>query len=185
MEKLFSFLIIISSVLVFINGNPVHSVLYLILLFINGSGLLLLLGFEFLSMVLLVVYVGAIAVLFLFIVMMMNLKGLNLRKSLISYYPFGIMIIIMVFIELKQKKYDLSAQYVDWSDVIMRETNIIQLGEVLYTHYGIPFLISGYILLVAMIGAIYLTYLKKEEIKKQEIYIQTSRKKRESLEYWK
>lgn len=191
MEKLFSIIILLSCWMVFLNQNPVHSVLCLILLFVNGSGLLLLLGFEFLGLVLLVVYVGAIAVLFLFIVMMMDLKGVNLRHSLISYYPFGVIMLLIIFFELKTHLingfvwYDLSGVYVNWSEKLFENSNISHLGEVLYTHYWMSFLISSYILLVGMVGAIYLTYSKKEEIRKQEIYLQVSRSKKDSVKYWK
>lgn len=191
MEKLFSIMIILSSWLVCLSRNPVHSVLSLILLFVNGSGMLLLLGFEFLSLVLLVVYVGAIAVLFLFIVMMMDLKGVNLRSSLLSYYPLGIIMAIMSLIEMKTYLvnpfvwYDLSGLYVDWSEKLFEDSNLSHLGEVLYTYYYLAFLVSSYILLVGMVGAIYLTYEKKGLIKKQEIFEQISRSKKYSLKYWK
>lgn len=191
MEKLFSIMIILSCWSVVLNQNPVHSVLCLVLLFVNGSGLLLLLGFEFLGLVLLVVYVGAIAVLFLFIVMMMDLKKINLRHSLISYYPFGVIMLLIMFFELKSYLvngfvwYDLSGVYVNWSERLFESSNASHLGEVLYTHYWLSFLISGYILLVGMVGAIYLTYSKKEEIRKQEIYQQVIRSKKDSVRYWK
>ena len=191
MDYFFKLVILSSACLVFLSGNPVHSVLFLILVFVNGSGLILKLGFEFLSLVLLVVYVGAIAVLFLFIVMMMNLKSTQLRQSLHNYYPFGIILLFMLFFQLKAYWNDpffwvvFEESYRDWSFLFFSGTNINQLGEVIYTYYYLAFFLSGYLLLVAMIGAIYLTYVKKNILKKQEIYKQVSRRKEESLRYWK
>ena len=175
----FEFLILSSGFFIFFSKNPVHSVLFLILVFISGSGFFLLFGLEFLSLVLLVVYVGAVAVLFLFIVMMMNLKVMELRQSLLTYYPFGLVLLVLFFLQLTFLFDDiwfLGTDYVDWTAHFFQVLNIVQIGQVLYTYYFLPFLLSGYILLVAMIGAIYLTYVKTSRLKKQEIYNQVSRK---------
>lgn len=174
--------------MIFVSKNPVHSVLFLIAVFVNGSGLLLLFGLEFLSLVLLVVYVGAIAVLFLFIVMMMNLKVMDLRQSLLNYYPFGLVLLTIFFIQLIsffETNWYMGTEYIDWSFYFFQILNISQIGQVLYTYYAIPFILSSYLLLVAMIGAIYLTYIQQNRLKKQEIFAQIGRKKSESLVYWK
>jgi NADH-quinone oxidoreductase subunit J len=191
MDLFFEILIISSGLMVFLSMNPVHSVLFLISLFLNGCGLILLLGFEFLSLVLLVVYVGAITVLFLFIVMMMNLKPIDLRQSLLDYYPFGIVMILIFFLQLKRYISDpflwvnISNLYTDWSYFYFFESDLVQLGQGIYTYFYISFILSSYLLLVAMIGAIFLTYIRKKKLKKQKIYIQVNREKKDSLIYWK
>jgi NADH-quinone oxidoreductase subunit J len=188
MSFFFQLMILVSAFQIFVSRNPVHSVLFLIAVFVNGSGLLLLSGLEFLSLVLLVVYVGAIAVLFLFIVMMMNLKTVELRQSLLSYYPFGLMVLVIFFLQLLYLFDDLwfvGTEYVDWTVFFFQELNVKQIGQVLYTYYGVPFLLSSYLLLVGMIGAIYLTYIEKNRLKKQKIYEQVARMKKNSLTYYR
>jgi len=129
--------------------NPVHSVLFLISLFLNGCGLILLLGFEFLSLVLLVVYVGAITVLFLFIVMMMNLKPIDLRQSLLDYYPLGIIMILIFFLQLKRYLSDpflwinVSNLYTDWGYFYFFESDLVQLGQSIYTYFYMSFILSS------------------------------------------
>lgn len=180
----FQGLILVSAFQIFVSRNPVHSVLFLVAVFVNGSGLLLSVGLEFLSLILLVVYVGAIAVLFLFIVMMMNLKTIELRQSLLSYYPFGFLLLVIFFLQvfyLLDDVWFVGTEYVDWTFSFFQELNVKQIGQVLYTYYAVPFLLSGYLLLVGMIGAIYLTYIERHRLKKQEIFKQISRTKKESL----
>jgi NADH-quinone oxidoreductase subunit J len=187
MTFFFQTLILVSAFQIFLSRNPVHSVLFLVSVFVNGAGFLLLSGLEFLSLVLLVVYVGAIAVLFLFIVMMMNLKTVKLRQSLLSYYPFGLMILTIFFLQMVYLFDDVwfvGTEYVDWTVPFFQELNVKQIGQVLYTYYAAPFLLSGYLLLVGMIGAIYLTYLERNRLKKQKIYEQVIRTKKESLRYY-
>jgi NADH-quinone oxidoreductase subunit J len=191
MELLFKFLIIISGFMVFFSTNPVYSVIFLVLVFLNGCGLILLLGFEFLSLVLLVVYVGAISVLFLFVVMMMNLKSMDFRQSLLSYFFLGLTLLIIFFLQLKNIASNPfvwssgNTFYLDWASLFFINVDIFQLGQVLYTYYCIPFILSGYLLLVAMIGAIFLTYFSKNELKKQKVYVQLGRLKSSSIVYWK
>lgn len=191
MELVFKVLIIISGFMVFFSANPVYSVIFLVLVFLNGCGLILLLGFEFLSLVLLVVYVGAISVLFLFVIMMMNLKSIDFRQSLLSYSFLGVALLIIFFFQLKSIVLDSfiwsndNTFYLDWSSLFFMNIDIFQLGQVLYTYYCVPFLLSGYLLLVAMIGAIFLTYVAKNELRKQKVYVQLGRLKNNSIIYWK
>nr|WCH57830.1 NADH dehydrogenase subunit 6 [Hypnea edeniana] len=180
---LFTVLTLVASFMVIISKNAVHSVLFLILVFCNTSGLLLLLGSEFLSLMLIIVYVGAIAVLFLFVVMMLNVKINPLMINSYSIIPIGILIFLVLFTILSNsmKELDLiNFQYnniklVTWIMETKYLTNIEIIGNVLYTQYCILFLICGVILLVAMIGVIVLTMHHRTDVKKQQIEIQLSR----------
>ena len=178
----FSFIIIISSIMVVSSKNPVHSVLFLIFAFFNSAALFLMLGAEFIAMMLVVVYVGAVAVLFLFVVMMLNIKVSEIKKGFHRYLPFGIAIGLILLIEL------IIVLNSDFKDVkfnndnynIMSNTHMI--GSILYTDYILLFQISGLILLVAMIGAIVLTLRQRDGVKKQNISIQNFRRKDEVIE---
>ena len=178
----FSFIIIISSIMVVSSKNPVHSVLFLIFAFFNSAALFLMLGAEFIAMMLVVVYVGAVAVLFLFVVMMLNIKVTEIKKGFQRYLPFGIAVGLILLIEL------IIVLNFDFKDVkfnngnfnIMSNTHMI--GSILYTDYIHLFQISGLILLIAMIGAIVLTLRQRDGVKKQNISIQNFRRKDEVIE---
>jgi len=154
--------------------NPVHSVLFLILSFVNASGLFVLLGAEFLAMILVVVYVGAVAVLFLFVVMMLDINFVKLREGFLQYLPFGALLGIVLIIELgilfltKSFSENSLTNFVK-SPKINEIENTKLIGQVLYTDYFYLFQISGLILLVAMIGSITLTLRDRGQIKRQNI----------------
>ena len=180
---LFSTFALVSSLMVIGLSNAVHSVLFLILVFCNVAGLLLLLGAEFLSFMLLIVYVGAIAVLFLFVVMMLNVKISSVQINKYSILPIGILIFIILFNQFVGAISDLdllrlqpkNLSFVLWINETSNLSNIEVVGRVLYTHYSLLFLICGFILLVAMIGAIVLTMHQRVDVKKQKIEIQLAR----------
>jgi NADH-quinone oxidoreductase subunit J len=176
---LFSAAAIASAVMVIFSRNPVHSVLFLILCFFNAAGLFILMGAEFLAMILVVVYVGAVAVLFLFVVMMLDVDFVKLREGFANYLPVGGVIGLILLAEL-------ALVFGTWSiapDALKTvaapssasATNTHQLGEILYTKYFYVFQAAGLILLVAMIGAIVLTLRHKEGVKRQSIASQVSR----------
>ena len=176
-----SIIIITSSLLVIISKNPIHSVLFLILVFFNTSILFLFSNAEFLAMVILIVYIGAVAVLFLFVIMMLDINITKLRQTFLNYLPIGLFVGFIILLELfyvvSQSKLNfVQTSSIDnnISDQILDNTKII--GNILYTDYFLLFQISGIILLVAMIGAIFLTIRKREGIKKQNIYKQILRK---------
>jgi NADH-quinone oxidoreductase subunit J len=179
----FKFAILLSAICVILARNPIYSVLFLVLVFCNSAGLLILLGAEFLAFVFVVVYVGAIAVLFLFVVMMINFKMIELNRSMLSYFHLSAYLIIIVSLELSLILFndyipDISYSaitYTNWVDVFFSVSNIKALGTLLYTHYVLLFILSGFILLVAMLGSIVLTLLHRTNMKRQEIYVQVSR----------
>jgi NADH-quinone oxidoreductase subunit J len=154
--------------------NPVHSVLFLILSFVNASGLFVLLGAEFLAMILVVVYVGAVAVLFLFVVMMLDINFVKLREGFLQYLPFGALLGIVLIIELgilfltKSFSENSLTNFVK-SPKINEIENTKLIGQVLYTDYFYLFQISGLILLVAMVGSITLTLRDRGQVKRQNI----------------
>jgi NADH:ubiquinone oxidoreductase subunit 6 (subunit J) len=181
----FAGLTLISSIMVIGSRNPVHSVLFLILAFCNSAGLLLLLEIEFLAMIFIVVYVGAIAVLFLFVVMMLNIKISEVQDEIYQYLPVGgligfiflseiFLILESDFVPLLSQNL-LSTDYNIWVASTESISNIATLGQVLYTTFAVFFLIAGLILLVAMIGAIVLTMQTRTTLRRQQIYQQTSR----------
>lgn len=176
---------LISATMVISVKNPVHSVLFLILSFVSSAGLLFLLEVEFISLVFIVVYVGAIAVLFLFVVMMLDIKISDSKREFLKYFPLGsflgfaflIEIFIILTENLKPSPYNniMSDFYVNWLDLIDYSTNIEALGQILYTYYFIYFLIAGLILLIAIMGAIVLTLTFNKNSKAQLTYKQVSR----------
>ena len=179
--SIISITIITSSLLVIISKNPIHSVLFLILVFFNTSILFLFSNAEFLAMVILIVYIGAVAVLFLFVIMMLDINITKLRQTFLNYLPIGLFVGFIILLELfyvvSQSKLNfVQTSSIDnnISDQILDNTKII--GNILYTDYFLLFQISGIILLVAMIGAIFLTIRKREGIKKQNIYKQILKK---------
>ncbi|MEQ8967168.1 MAG: NADH-quinone oxidoreductase subunit J [Azospirillaceae bacterium] len=178
---LFAFITIASGVMVISARNPVHSVLFLILAFFNSAALFVLMGAEFLAMILVVVYVGAVAVLFLFVVMMLDINFAELKSGFLQYLPIGGLIGVILLVELF---FVLGAWAVS-PDVEFRArapvpaaadaTNTEALGRLLYTDYVYLFQASGLILLVAMIGAIVLTLRQRAGVRKQRISEQVYR----------
>ena len=171
---LFSGVVVLSALMVISSKNPVHSVLFLILSFVNAAGLFVLLGAEFLAMILVVVYVGAVAVLFLFVVMMLDINFVKLREGFLQYLPFGSILGIVLIIELgilflSKNFSEMSLVEYSLAPQITSTENTKLLGSVLYTKYFYLFQLSGLILLVAMIGSITLTLRKKGKSKKQII----------------
>ncbi len=186
---IFSFIAIISALMVTISKNTVHSVFFLILDFISISCLFIMIGAEFLGMIMLIVYVGAVAVLFLFVVMMLNVaqqKNTWFKSSSnLSHIPIGLFVSLIIFFELIiviggwKYKPDL----INSTSLIISEvTNTHSIGYVLYTKYVHLFQLSGMILLVAMIGAIILTFRKRDGLKRQSYLKQISREKSEGVE---
>lgn len=183
----FSTVTVFSSIMVIISRNTVHSVFFLILVFINISILFIMIGAEFLGMIMLIVYVGAVAVLFLFVVMMLNIteqesKQIS-RKGFINNLSVGAIVGIIIFLELVVVigGWKYKGTFVSLSEVSMVTSNTRALGNVLYTDYIHLFQISGIILLVAMIGAITLTFSKRENIKRQSYFHQIEREKTDSV----
>ncbi len=175
-----------SAVMVIVSRNPVHSVLFLILAFVNAAGLFILMGAEFLGMMLVVVYVGAVAVLFLFVIMMLDVDFTELREGFLEYLPFGLVIGAIFLAELLL----VGGGWVINPNVAKSITaaipanvsNTEALGLVLYTRYIHYFQIAGMVLLVAMIGAIVLTLRHKVSVKRQDINVQNARTKEDSME---
>jgi NADH-quinone oxidoreductase subunit J len=168
-----------SAVLVIVSRNPVHSVLYLILAFVNASGLFVLMGAEFLGMMLIVVYVGAVAVLFLFVIMMLDVDFVELREGFLEYLPIGLVIggIFLVELLLVAGGWVINPGTVKQitAAIPTNVSNTEALGLVLYTKYIHYFQIAGMVLLVAMIGAIVLTLRHKVKVKRQDINVQNAR----------
>lgn len=180
---LYSTLAIVSAIMVIAATNPIHSILFLILVFINVSGLLILLEVEFLAISLIIIYVGAIAVLFLFVVMMLNIKIVVSNLSLLRYIPIGGVIALIFLLELFICfNHDFISVFTinevntinitEWTSEIKSLTNIESLGMLIYTYYYDLFLISGFILLLAMNGAIVLTLHINNNIKRQQVFFQ-------------
>jgi NADH-quinone oxidoreductase subunit J len=180
---IFSSIAVVSGIMVISSRNPVHSVLFLVLVFCNAAGLLLLLETEFLAMLFLVVYVGAIAVLFLFVVMMLNVKISEVEDEVLQYLPvggtIGLIFLFLIFFIIEGDFVSFNGQansiYLDWFQQVDVVSNIETLGQVLYTEYLVYFLLAGVILLVAMVGAIVLTMSTRTSLRRQLIFQQVSR----------
>ncbi|WP_037153549.1 NADH-quinone oxidoreductase subunit J [Rhizobium freirei] len=178
---IFAFVAVASAFMVISARNPVHSVLFLILVFFNAAGLFLLMGAEFLAMILLVVYVGAVAVLFLFVVMMLDVDFAQLRAGILEYAPIGALIGVILAAELivviggSVISPQIAKSVAMPIPAITQRTNTAALGDVLYTNYVYFFEIAGLVLLVAMIGAIVLTLRHRTHIKRQNIPQQVAR----------
>ena len=185
---LFSFVAIASAVMVISARNPVHSVLFLILAFFNAAGLFLLMGAEFIAMILVIVYVGAVAVLFLFVVMMLDIDFAELRAGFLQYLPIGGLIGIILLAELL-------FVFATWAVLpdsgmlaqapvppLAEVSNTRAIGQLLYTQYIYLFQASGLVLLIAMIGAIVLTLRAREGVRRQKIGRQTGRRVEDSVE---
>jgi NADH-quinone oxidoreductase subunit J len=180
-----SFVLLASAVMVVSNRNPVHSVLFLILSFINAAVLFLLSGAEFLAMLLVIVYVGAVAVLFMFVVMMLDVNFAKLREGFQRYAPVGAIVAAVLFIELVVVVSGWSlapgaanARLFPTPDNVM---NTQALGSLIYTNYLPLFQLAGVILLVAMIGAIVLTHRERRRAKTQNLDLQHARVPAETL----
>jgi len=182
---MFAFITIASAVMVISARNPVHSVLFLILTFFNSAGLFVLLGAEFLAMILVVVYVGAVAVLFMFVVMMLDINFVELRQGFLQYVPIGGLIGLILLAELLVVLggWVLSPEAVSGGAAPTPEgiSNTHALGQLIYTHYVYLFQAAGMVLLVAMIGAIVLTHRKRVGVRKQVISDQLARRAEETV----
>lgn len=184
---LFSGVAVASAFMVIASRNPVHSVLYLILAFFNAAGLFLLLGAEFLAMLLVIVYVGAVAVLFLFVVMMLDVDFAELRQGFLQYLPIGALIGLIFLVELilVVSTWTISPSALQVAIVTNPPaeavTNTEALGRVLYTRYALFFQAAGLVLLVAMIGAIVLTLRDRVGVRRQDISVQNARDPKEVL----
>lgn len=176
---------LVSALLVVTVKNPVHAVLFLILTFFSAAGLFVLLGAEFLAMLLIVVYVGAVAVLFLFVVMMLDVDFSSLRKGFANYLPIGAVVAIVLSIELFMALYYIATKGSAAGKTAQAFTpevsNIKTIGYVLYTDYAYLFQGAGLVLLVAMIGAIVLTLRHRVHVKRQDIFKQVSRRRKDSV----
>ncbi len=176
---LFAGICVASAVMVIASRNPVHSVLFLILAFVNASGLFILMGAEFLAMLLIVVYVGAVAVLFLFVIMMLDVDFAQLRAGFLEYLPFGLLIgaIFLAELLLVAGGWAINPNIATaiTSPIPTDVSNTQALGLVLYTKYIHYFQLSSLVLLVAMIGAIVLTLRHKSSVKRQDINVQNAR----------
>jgi NADH-quinone oxidoreductase subunit J len=183
---LFACICVASAFMVIASRNPVHSVLYLILTFVNAAALFMLLGAEFLAMILIVVYVGAVAVLFLFVVMMLDVDFVELRQGFLNYLPVGALVGLIVLIELVlvlgTAVVGGASPRVVASPIAADLSNTEALGRVLYTKYVYYFQAAGLVLLVAMIGAIVLTLRHRPNIKRQNISEQNARTKKTAIE---
>ena len=183
----FATILMVAALAVVTAKNPVHSVFFLIVAFFNAAGLFVLLGAEYIAMTLVVVYVGAVMVLFLFVIMMLNVNYEKLRAGFISYLPLGAGVALVLFGELAALLYNsilTPAPLADAASAIPDAAhvgNAQAIGRVLYTDYLIAFQLSGIILLVAMIGAIVLTHRQRLGVRKQNITKQLMRTRDQSV----
>jgi NADH-quinone oxidoreductase subunit J len=179
---LFATLTIASAVLVIFARNPVHSVLWLIVAFFNSAGLMLLLGAEFIAMLIVIVYVGAVAVLFLFVVMMLDIDFGQLRSGFSRNMPFAVLIALVLLAEIfiavqaRHEGTSIAARPAEAG-----QSNIVALGEQLYSRYLLPFELAGLILLVAMIGAIVLTHRSRPGTRGQNVSKQIARRPEDAV----
>ena len=182
----FSTVAIVATIMVTISKNTVHSVFFLILDFVTVACLFIMIGAEFLGMIMLIVYVGAVAVLFLFVVMMLNVSLPEIKKESSKYWSIGSFITIVVLLELLMiiGGWQYKDNLILSSSIVLNQniSNTNLLGNILYTDYIYLFQIAGMILLVSMIGAIVLTYRKREGIKRQSYFTQISRERNTSIE---
>jgi NADH-quinone oxidoreductase subunit J len=183
---MFALIAIAAGVMVISARNPVHSVLFLILAFFNAAGLFVLLGAEFLAMILVVVYVGAVAVLFIFVVMMLDINFVELRQGFLQYLPIGAVtggvLLIELLVVVTGWNFAPGAAKAMAQPMPDGISNTHALGGIIYTDYIYLFQAAGVILLIAMIGAIVLTHRRRPGVKKQRIFDQVGRRKEETLE---
>jgi len=184
----FALVTVASAFMVIAAKNPVHSVLFLILAFFNAAGLFILLGAEFLAMILVVVYVGAVAVLFLFVVMMLDVDFAELRQGFLQYLPIGALVGLILLVELVMVlggalvTPETASGFAAPTPPVEEVSNTAAIGRLLYTRYIFFFQTAGLILLVAMIGAIVLTLRHKVGVKRQDISRQNARRPEDSVE---
>jgi|SRR5579872_1084298 len=185
---LFAFVMLAAGVMVVVARNPVHSVLFLILAFFNAAGLFVLMGAEFLAMILVVVYVGAVAVLFLFVVMMLDVDIAELRQGFLNYLTVGGVIGVILLVELVlvfvawSIAPDIASSIAAPTPAASEIPNTQALGDLVYTRFAYPFQAAGLILLVAMIGAIVLTARSRQDVRRQKIASQIGRRREETIE---
>ncbi|QFT31981.1 NADH-quinone oxidoreductase subunit J [Labrenzia sp. THAF82] len=185
---LFAGVTVASAFMVIASRNPVTSVLFLILAFVNSAGLFILLGAEYLALLLVVVYVGAVAVLFLFVVMMLDVDFVELRQGFLQYLPVGALVGLVLMVELLMGvgawiiAPEILGQGSEPTPDLSQMSNIEALGSVLYTKYIYFFQVAGLVLLVAMIGAIVLTLRHKPNVKRQSIPDQVARNRETAIE---
>ncbi|ATI79217.1 MULTISPECIES: NADH-quinone oxidoreductase subunit J [Sphingobium] len=182
---LFAILVVSSGALTILSRNPVHSVLWLILAFFNAAGLMILLGAEFIAMLLVIVYVGAVAVLFLFVVMMLDIDFAELRAGFVSYLPFGLLIALVLLAEIVLGIGLWSAGPIELAQRAAPAnpelSNIQAIGGILYTRYIFLFEAAGIVLLVAMIGAIVLTHRARGGVRGQNVAKQNRRRPQDAV----
>ena len=185
---LFAIVTVAAGVMVISARNPVHSVLFLILAFFNSAGLFVLMGAEFIAMILVIVYVGAVAVLFLFVVMMLDINFVELRQGFLQYLPIGGLIGLVLLVELALIFGSWALAPTAGTKIAAptppadQVTNTHAIGKLLYTEYIYVFQAVGVVLLVAMIGAIVLTLRQREGVRKQRIATQLARTREEAVE---
>jgi len=179
---LFAAMTIASAMLVIFARNPVHSVLWLILAFFNAAGLMLMTGAEFIALLLVIVYVGAVAVLFLFVVMMLDIDFARLRSGFTRNLPFGLLIALVLLAEI------IVAATARGEGALIADKppeaaqpNIVALGEAMYSRFLFPFEIAGLILLVAMVGAIVLTHRSRKDVRGQKVWKQVDRRPQDAV----
>lgn len=181
--SLIAAVVVLSAMFVIVARNPVHSVLWLILTFFSAAGLLVLIGAEFLAMLLVVVYVGAVAVLFLFVVMMLDVDFVELKRSTLEYWPIALVVGAILLAELVLVSVSGAALPTGEMNASPNApTNAEAIGFVMYTDYMLLFQLAGIVLLVAMVGAIVLTLRHKPHIKRQDIAKQTGRRRADAVE---
>jgi NADH-quinone oxidoreductase subunit J len=182
---LFATIVIASGVMTIASRNPVHSVLWLILAFFNAAGLFLLVGAEFLAFLLIIVYVGAVAVLFLFVVMMLDVDYARLRSGIAQYWQFGMLLALVLVIEIAFAIAAWSAGGIQLARRVAPidpgTSNIVALGNLLYTRYVFIFEAAGLVLLVAMVGAIVLTHRNRSDFRPQKVSDQVRRRPEDAV----
>lgn len=186
--EIFAILSIISAAMTIAASNPVHSVFYLIFTFVNASALFFLLGVEFLAVIFLIVYVGAVSILFLFVVMMLNIKLVEWTESLTRFVPITLIIGLVFLSQVTTLLSSFSntnllsnGEFIDWIRSFINFSNVEILGQYLYTDFSFLFLLCSMILLVAMVGAIILALDHHRQIKRQDLYSQISTQSTVSL----
>ena len=180
---LFATVVCLSGALTILSRNPVHSVLWLILAFFNAAGLMLIAGAEFIALLLVIVYVGAVAVLFLFVVMMLDIDFAELRSGFTKNLPFGILVALVLLVEVlvAVSAWQAGPAISGAAPPEATQPNIVALGQVLYSRFLYPFEIAGLILLVAMIGAIVLTHRKRGDLRTPKVPRQIGRRPGEAV----
>ena len=180
---LFATLTIASAIAVIFARNPVHSVLWLIVAFFNAAGLMLLVGAEFIALLMVIVYVGAVAVLFLFVVMMLNIDFASLRSGFTKNLPFGLIVALVLLGEIvvAVSAWKAGPGISGAAPPPTSAPNIVAMGELLYTRYLFPFELAGLVLLVAMVGAIVLTHRSRGDVRGQKVSKQIRRNPNEAV----